>query len=439
MPTLADLIGNQTDPTITQTLTNTPVVEPLDGPSTVDDVMDRFPEEVYQQGRDTHLYRFLTALAGDAGVGYIKAQAYAARLLVEAEFLNFQVLDQFYAAQFTFHRLRSETYPAGLDPSSASLTPSQWDSIQLADQSYRQRVAEFFTAIRLGNTPKGMAIMSQAGCGVECEIVENYKWVYDQMSDDPLGLDIEGTTASTQEFIVVPRFLGGGTSLEFQQTVERVYGMTAPTLANTRPTTGTPPARSTSWSYAVGGVTKLVPDVERNVIELLDRLRPVDTLPTVKPEEVRFTEITIGGAHASSTRTQASRLVTGNADVPWPATDPNNGFFIEASTENESGYLYGANFEYPTVFLTIENIHAYTEQALADPDYGTNAFYTAISGVSPFTHFESEQAGTFSAVMQAIFPFLSNLSTDATFIAFNAVAANNTPLVIQGRTVATSQ
>lgn len=437
MPTLADLIGNQTDPTITQTLTNTPVVEPLDGPSTVDDVMDRFPEEVYQQGRDTHLYRFLTALAGDAGVGVLKAQTYAARLLTEAEFLNFQVLDQFYAAQFAFHRLRSETYPAGLDPSSDALTPDQWDSIQLADQAYRHRVAEFFTAIRFGNSPQGMAIMAQAGCGVECEIVENYKGIYDQMSDDPLGLEIDGTTASTQEFIVVPRFINDNTSLEFQQLIERVYSMTAASLTNARPATGTPPARSTSWSYSATGVTKMVPDVERNVIELLDHLRPTDTLATIKPEEVRYSEVTINGSpHASSVRTQASRLVTGNADVPWPDVDPSSGFFIQASVENEVAHLYGANFEYPTIFLTIENIHAYTEQALLDPDYGTSAFYTMIGTISPFTNYQSEQAGAFSAIMQALFPFLANLSTDATFIAFNAVAANNTPLIIHGRAVA---
>lgn len=646
MPTLADLVGTQTDPTITQSTANNPVVEPLDGPTTVDDVMDRFPEEVYQQGRDSHLYRFLSALAGDSGAGLLKAQTYAARLTTEAEFLNFQVLDTFYAAQFKFKRLKQETYP-NYNPSTDSLTPEEWDAIQLADQQYRQRMLDFFTATRYGNSPRGLALAAQAGCGVECEVIENYKWIYDQFSDDPLGVTPEGTTASTAEFVVAPHFVGDAIespNLEYQQNISRVYTHNAGSFSNARPSLGgTAPSVSTSfgpfvpvvtstavlqtqavWAAAAGtqtrtitptkgsllvvvvatdaagsttvadnvdgawtadphgqkqgsgavstfrleffylkntsggaktitatspsvrgmtvweitgsdptnpfgesafgGITatfadsqpldcskgdlalavtivstavdgrsadwtedqnaafganeadhkisaggsetihwttthgssswltgaariavsssptptasKMVPEVERNVIDLLDRLRPATTLATVTPDEVAFVAVALNGApHASSERAHTSRLVTGAADVPWPATDPSQNYFIEVGIENEAGTFYGAARELPTVFLTVEGVHAYTDGALADPLYGTSAFYDATTGISNYDHYRSEQFGAFPTILSAIFPFLLNLSTDATFVASNSIAINDTPLVLEGKAV----
>ncbi len=441
MPTLAELVGTQTDPTITQATANDPVVEPLDGPTTVDDVMDRFPEEVYQQGRDTHLYRFLTALTGDAGAGLLKAQTFAARLTFEAEFLNFQVLDEFYAAQFKFKRLLQETYP-GFNPDTDALTPTQWDAIQLADQQYRQRMLDFFTATRYGNSPAGLALAGQAGCGVECDIVENYKWVYDQFSDDPLGILPEGTTASTGEFIVVPRFIGDEIEspfLEYQQHIERVYTAHAGSFDDSiRPSTGgtAPTVTSAFGPFDPDGVTKMVPAVERNVIDLLDRLRPATTLATVKPEPMRFTAIGVNGdVHASSERVHTSRLVTGNSDVPWPDTDPAQNYFIQAGVETEAGTFFGSGRELPVVFLTAENVHAYTDAARGDALYGTNEFYDESNGISNYQHYRSEQVGTFSPILQAIFPFLVNLSPDATFVAQNVIAINDTPLILEGRAV----
>ena len=436
MPTLADLLGAQTDPTLTQTTANTPVVEPLDGPTTVDDVMDRFPEEIYQQGKDTHLYRFLTALAGDAGAGFLKAQAFAARLQFEAEFLNFEVLDAFYAAQFRFNRLKSETYPS-YNPDTDALTPTQWDAIQLADQHYKQRVADFFTSLRYGTAPLGMALAAQAASGVPCEVIENYKWIFDQFSDDPLGLAGYGTTNSTAEFIVVPRFIGDQIEaplLEFQQLITRGYTYNAASLPNARPALGgTGPTVSVSVSYSAGGVTKMVPEVERNVIDILDRVRSVGTIASIHPESVRYSTVTVNEVHASSSRIEVSRLVTGNADVPWPATDPSQNYFIQAGVENEAGHFYGSARELPIVFLTPDGIHAYTEQALSDPLYATSAFFDTSSGFAEFEHFRSEQTGSFPPLLSAIYPFLANLTSDATFVALNAIAINDTPLVFEGR------
>lgn len=430
MPTLAQFAGDA-DPTLIQFVDNIPLVEPLDGPTSVDDVMDRFPEEVYQQGRDTHLYRFLLALAGDSGAGLVKAQTFAARLKFEAEFLNFQVLDDFYAAQFTVKRLRSETYPS-YNPETDALTPTIWDAILLADQSYKQRIAEFFTATRYGTPPTGMAIVAQAGCGVECEVVENYKWVFDQFSDDPLGLPFVGTTAATGEFIVVPRFTGED-ALAYEQQYGRMY-------------TGDPASLDDSIRPSLGGVapavdidfnpdpqTRMDPAVERNLIDLIDRLRPVGSIASVIPEDVRYLAVlTNGDAFASSERVQVNRLVTGAADVPWPPLDPSHNYFIESGVEHETGHYYGSAHELPIVFQTIEGVHAYTDLALSDPLYGTNEFFDASSGISEFDHFRSEQYGSYPLLLMALYPFLSNVAPDTAFVALNAIAINDTPLKLEG-------
>lgn len=436
MPTLSQLVGTGTDPTVVQVVSTQPVIEPLDGPTTVDDVMDRFPEEVYQQGRDSHLYRLLSALGGDSGAGLIKAQAYAARLKFEAEFLNFSTLDDLYAVQFRINRLADETYPS-YNPDTDALTPTQWDEIQLADQNYRQRVAEFFVATRYGNSPDGLKLAAQAGSGVECEIVENYRWIFDQFSDDKLGITAQGTTASTSEFVIVPRLLNSSDAdLAYTQTHPIVYTYTNATLNNTlRPSTGgTGPSVAGAVSVTAT-VTAMDPAVERNMIDIIDRLRPTGTIATVNPEAAKYTSVAISGAHGSSERIHVNRLVEGSAGVPWPARDASQGYFIEAGVEHEAGSFYGAVRELPVVFQTPEGVHAYTERALADPGYATNDFYDGSSGVSVYDHYRSESFGTFAPILRAIYPFLNSVAPDTSFTAGNAIAVTDTPLVLEGRMV----
>lgn len=431
--TLLQLANGSSDPTLVNFTSSNPVVEPLDGPSTVDSVFDRFPEEVYQQGKDSHLYRLLSALGSDSGAGYIKQQAYTSRLQYEAEFLNFTVLNQIYGAQFAFQRLKSETYP-GLNPETDALTPEDWDAIDKADQSYRQRAMEFWTGIRLGNSPEGLRLMAQAGIGVECELIENYKWVFDTMSDDPLGLVPVGTTASVNEFVIIPRFLNSSTAAnyEFTQNYPVAYVVVPPSLSG-RPATGTPP----SLTHSVSSTPKpaLLPELERNMIDLLDRLRPAGTLGSVEVDDTRYIEIgmTDQNVYASSKRVNVSRLVTGQVGVPWPNVDRSQAYFIEPGVETEAGYFYGSGRELPIIFVTIEAIHAYTEQALNDPTYLTSSFFAGV--VPPVASYSSEKVGNFSVPMQAIYPVLNGLSADLTYKVENAVAIQETPLVLEARPV----
>jgi len=677
MPTLNEIIGTNASPISTVFTTNNIAVEPLGGPTSVEDVMDRFPEETYQQGRDTHIYRLLAALCGDSGAGLAKKQAYAARLRYEAEFVNFKVLNDIYISQFQFQRLRNETYTFDLDVEALSAT--QWNQVEKAEQSYYHRMAKWWTATRLGNSPEGIRLAAEAGTGVECDISEHYRFIYDQYADLQLGIKPDGFTLSTSEFVVIPRFTpsedvsfetpyekmwvfdppvfatgtrpvpapsnpddlttvltyvappaakvelvgettatgttitlpphepgdviviiasqfnkaptvpgAGGTvptwTTEFADVSNNLYGAVVSTVATAnnhtsgtftstrllsasvwRPMNGTltvgakekylhqqsgesqspfitypginlnrnegistvlrialqretadsqiatpPPSytfiheldsnwaqpslalhyRPNLWedpiqervrctnSNGPGGFIaytielemtplptivleteeaklnryaleatqlvskepfyRLLPEIERNANEMLDRLKPTTTIATFKPEPNRYEVIEIETTPvASSERINVTRFVTGRANVLWPDVDPARNYFIEAGSETEPGYYYGMNRDLPVIFLTPENVRAYTGTALSDGTYGTDDFFDATNnaGVAPYEFYRSEHQGTFFPVIGAIFPFVYLISTDTQFNALNAVAFQDTPLIIEGETI----
>lgn len=434
--TLLQLANGTSNPTTTTLTPSNPIVEPLDGPSTVDQVFDAFCEEVYQQGTDSHLYRLLSALGGDSGAGFLKNQAYTARLQYEAEFLNFTLLNKIYSAQFQFSRLPNEVYP-GINPATDALTPDDWDTVDKADQAYRQRVMEFWTAIRWGNSPNGLQTMAQAGIGVECELIESYKWIFDQMSDDPLGLTPVGTSASVSEFVIVPRLLNSSlaSTYEYTQNYPVEYVVTDAVLPASRPALG---GTAPSVSVQVGSTPQsaLLPAYERNAIDLIDRLKPVGTLGSIELDDTRYIEIELADddVHASSSRVNVNRLVTGQIGVDWPDIDRSFAHFINGGVETEAGSFYGAQRELPIIFLTIDAIHAYTEAATRDPNYLLADFFSG--SVSTATSYISQKVGNYSATMQALYPFLNGLNSSINYVAENAVAAQETPLKLEGKMIA---
>jgi hypothetical protein len=188
------------------------VVEPIDGPASLESIMDRFPESVYNRSRDTRLYKFLTAVTGDAGAGWLKKKTLNARLKTEGPLLVFRDADSLYSTAFRFERLKREIY--NYDPSSSALEKQVWDAIYAADISYRKRILDFFVATRFGGSPYGIALAAKAGSGYDTDVVENYKYIFDLKSDDILGLEKLGDSPSLGEFIVYPRVLNNLNSAE---------------------------------------------------------------------------------------------------------------------------------------------------------------------------------------------------------------------------------
>lgn len=177
-------------------------IEPLNAPTDPVNVLTRFPDSLYSKTPDSHFVRFMTTLLGPVGIGWLAFNLTTARLQLEATGLQQSDLESFYGDPFSFGRILTETF----DEDTAGLLPlNVWQTIVAQDQAYRSRAIQFLHAVRLGTSPMGMQLAASSGIGLNVEIVENYRYLYDSHSDDRLGLRSYGSSAALGEFIVVPR------------------------------------------------------------------------------------------------------------------------------------------------------------------------------------------------------------------------------------------
>jgi hypothetical protein len=191
-----------TTPDVTAVIDQSFFLAPLGGPQHPQNYLDRFPESVYNLTLDSHLVKLMYALLGPSGVGWLRKNYLQARLLLEDYGIETFDLDDFFGDPIRFGRILEEVY----DQDPRALIPrDQWEEIRTKDAAYRSRALDYVTGARAGNTPLGMHLVARAGLGHECEIIENYRYMYDQLTDDPLGLASFGKTNSTEEMIVLPR------------------------------------------------------------------------------------------------------------------------------------------------------------------------------------------------------------------------------------------
>lgn len=203
MATLNQYRLNNTNGRLFFSIVQNPVVEPIDGPLFIEQLMLRFPEEAYTKSRDSHLYKLLTALAGDSGAGILKKKSLLARLQYESAALSFQNLDNLYSPLIGFDRLPGERY--FIDPKKSTLTSEEWDAIKSADTAYRKRALQYLQAARQGGTLQGIRDAAEAALGQSVQVTENYKYIFDQNSDSFAGYKKYGVTNSVSEFVIRPR------------------------------------------------------------------------------------------------------------------------------------------------------------------------------------------------------------------------------------------
>lgn len=197
----ASSLTQVTLPTLTQTVDQNLLVEPLQGADKLESYLEIFPDVVYHKGSSSHLVKLIYTLIGPAGVALIQQEYLKARLIMEEHGSNNSDLDAFYGDPFSFGRILSEL-PAS--DASGMLTADEWETLVSQDASYRNRAIDFLHGVRLGNTPAGMELIARSGVGRAALIVEQYKYLFDQHSDDPLGLVNYGQTVSTEEMVVLP-------------------------------------------------------------------------------------------------------------------------------------------------------------------------------------------------------------------------------------------
>jgi hypothetical protein len=178
-------------------------VESLGGPASMRQFLSRFPETVYSHAIDSHLYNLLYVLVGPAGAGFLRKQYLEARLQIEEANVSGGDLDSLYSSPFLFARLAEETYD--IDAESSLLPVAQRQQILAYDASFRNRAQEWLAAIRAGGTPLGIQLAASSGLSQPVDVVENYKFLYDQFADIPLGITYQGQSLSLNEIVLLPR------------------------------------------------------------------------------------------------------------------------------------------------------------------------------------------------------------------------------------------
>lgn len=264
-------------PTTTVTVDNSVIVEALTGSAHPKSYLDNFPEEVYNTSSDSRLYKLLYTLLGPTGVAILKSNYFNARLKFEENGLILDKLDQFYGNPFRFVRSLDELY---LDNWKGLLTQDSWDKLRVLDESYRKRIMDYFHAARLGGTPEGMHFASRSALGYDTQIVEGYKYLFNQHSDFVTNYrtasvrNIDGTY-NLEEFTVVPN----DTSVEESKQIEL---------------------------KELDLLTKA-----------LDHLKPVNTLPTTNFGQSCVINVPIKNVLSSSELNQVTQFITGNTSIPW--------------------------------------------------------------------------------------------------------------------------
>lgn len=132
MTTLAELnsLGD------TATVVSSPLAEPLNAPLRFEERLRRFGEH-YNTGQDSHLYKLLVSLCGDAGAGSLKREKLYPRLQQLLGSTYFQDIDKLYGNPIGISRLPIELYI--FDPHNEALTQEQWIEVFGKDASYRER------------------------------------------------------------------------------------------------------------------------------------------------------------------------------------------------------------------------------------------------------------------------------------------------------------
>ena len=178
-------------------------IEALGGPTNQQNYLDAFPDSIYSKAWDSSLVRLLYALIGPSGAGYLRRQYLEARLQLESQYFTGDNLDALYSNPFGFLRLAEETYT--IDGSASILPAYERGQILSFDASFRNRAMLWLSAIQAGGTPLGISLAAESGMNHPVTVIENYKALYDQYMDAPLGLPYLGSTDSLSEFILIPR------------------------------------------------------------------------------------------------------------------------------------------------------------------------------------------------------------------------------------------
>lgn len=269
------------------------VTDPISLTPATDVRMRHFFEGVYDLSPQSHLSRFVKAIMGESGVGYLsKVYAYAHSQSVLAT-MRYADLDAFYGDVLGLKRMSWERTDPALYYTAN--TPAQWDEIEARDASYRARIEAFSRAIGLGGTPAGLIGVASALLGVEVRLYESYLAL-----DESGSIETEAHPLRPRTYAEVEAAFKNYGTLEnlTYGDIEGQYGTIGRANVNDRVHFTIRPMRpiSSEESYQLRVV--------------LDRFKPVGTMLSIDPLGLSLhTPVKMRGVAADSTHWEVLTLV----------------------------------------------------------------------------------------------------------------------------------
>jgi hypothetical protein len=177
------IVPLQADVTVPQSASLASGTSMLVPDRTISEQLRHFPGEVYDLRPTSHLYRLMQVLLGDAGVGQLRKRLLLAQLQgLSATGARYFDLDRFYGALFGATRTGAEQLP--INPMEATTaTAAEWESIEAADASFRDRMGALARAVNQGGTVSGLRAAAEAVVGAEVEVFES--WAMIEAAEDP--------------------------------------------------------------------------------------------------------------------------------------------------------------------------------------------------------------------------------------------------------------
>lgn len=243
------------------------VTDPISVAPSTDTRLRHFFEGVYDLSPQSHLVRFLKALSGESGVGYLsKVYAYAHSQSVLAT-MRYADLDAFYGDVLGLKRMSWERTDPALYYTAN--TPAQWDEIEARDASYRARIEAFSRAIGMGGTPSGLIGVSSALLGAEVRLYESY-----------LAIDETGGIEEGESHPLRPRTWG-----EVEEAFKRYGTLDSLTYADIEGQYGTIGRADVNdrSHFVIRPMRPISSEEAYQLRVVLDRFKPVGTMLTIDP------------------------------------------------------------------------------------------------------------------------------------------------------------
>lgn len=316
---------------------------PLMPPKSTELRMSHFDETVYNVGTSTVLFRFLDALCGDAGAGSLKKAVFLQRLSGALDNIYGADLDYVFGNMRFLSRAGSESYP--YNPATEQLTSAQWDEVEVKDAQYRARIREYFIACGSGATTDSIRQTVHAATSADCQVMETWKYIDDFGISEPLG------RAFGSSWVAVDLTTGHRVPFNTAGAASAFVG--------SRPNWQVQRVRSRSEITVVPHKQSLTARETRLLVQMLDRLRGVDTVVTVNPQGLSVhAPVPVAAITADSTYFQVEKTVTGAPilnELPPPellaadldpsqswlkANTPELAPYARFNITSESGYYY---------------------------------------------------------------------------------------------------